>query len=152
MRKTLAWLIIYFLIPIFPFLFSGLVNFLFNIKVLEVTYNLMPAIYDNFDFIKLFFAIALISVLMEQNIRNYKPIIPSDPLEDKDPISQFRIIYILCFVIWGLLIGFDRLSILDNMEHLDSFINLFNLLGLIILVITLFLVIDIQRRFKFKVQ
>ena len=153
MKRAIAWIGIYFFIPLLPFLIGGITKFYIANKILhkEFVFFSLETIYANYDFLTLIFAIALIGILLEQNIRNYKPPIPTDPV-DKNPIVFCRIIYIVNFILWGLLFAATEFNKLNKELDYNPFLNIIKFISLLFLLFTFLLIVLAQSQYKFKIQ
>jgi len=150
--KYFAWILVYYLTPLIPFFIGGILTYYMHIIISSESYEEgFKTFISSFNYLALTFSIGIIGVLLEQNIRNYEPIIQSETT-NKSSTSYCRIAYILSFVLWGMFLFCSKFIEASGYIGLEPFLGIFKICSLILFAYSTILVVIVQFSFKFQVQ
>lgn len=147
-----SWIGIYFLMPLMPFLISGIISYKMHILFNPCIYQKgLVTFFESFDYMKLVFAIAMTGILLEQNIRNYRPIIPSEKT-DLSAVFHCRFVYTIALILWGMFLICKNTLEVRYIKEFEVLISAFNGASILLFAYTFLLVVVIQFNFKFQLQ
>ena len=146
---SLGWIGMYFMIPLIPFFIGGLLTYFMRVETCPDNYTKSVAEFlRSFDYCKLLFAIFLIGIFLEKNIRSYAPIIPSEK-PDKNGVRFCRIAYFSAIALWSVLLFCNTFVETTGYTGFHFFSWLFSILSMMLFLYSLIIIFVVKTSYKF---